>query len=1057
MFDVCEVKGYRIYGCRHCRAEHVFPMPSEKELKAYYDREQWFEGGEPGGYQDYELQTHWSVDALKHILEHDYAGKKGLSILDVGCGYGAHLDAAAALGWKCFGTEISDHARGIAQKRLGGRAYITEEIKELIPHEFDVVLILDVIEHLSDPYALFYSLFSIGAITPKTRVIITTPNAGSLEALRDPAGWAYRHPPSHLVYYRQETFEFLLNKIGFGSISVRGEHPQASQVPGGLALAEYAGLHVQAEGSNFTEFMRERYVPGTWSKIAEYEHLPRYALASRLVEGKAVLDFGCGTGYGSAVLAGAAERVLGLDIDAEAIAWAKATHTGSGAEFHRCDDLGASLPSASFDVVTCFEMIEHVDLQTQHQTIQQVARLLRDDGVFVISTPNPEVTSLYGANPYHLREMTREEFTELLSGHFPHIHIVEQRVRDSVSFESAQTQGSDLFEVLQEQAGQRQIPLAYIAFCSRRPLPQVPATVMFDDARDVVHDFLDQEKKKNVLRFSAYGLAEQVERLEMLVRAKDERLREVEQHAVSERDQWLARVAVLETDDARKESELQRLAGETSLLAAAVKAKDERLQEIGLQLEVLLSRADEQRQYLTAEVAKRDKLLNDAQASHEQRKVELQGAVAELRALKLTRWFRLRELLLFHPFGWRKIMLLTVTIGGGLLPRSSRSVLVPRLQRLFGLTPVVPVKTAGASSAYQVKLPPEPSADAPRVVHAIANFMTGGSSRLVIDLVEHLGGHYRQFILTSFNPDPPAYEGVQIEECRFPNGIAPLVAYFQRTRPDLVHVHYWGDCDEPWYAQVMGAARELGLPVVENVNTPVEPHRSDAVVRYAYVSDYVRSVFGEPDPRHVTVYPGSDFGLFTRAQDEHAPEDCVGMVYRLERDKLNEDAIQPFIHIARMRPGTRILIVGGGSLLESFQAAVKIAGLTDRFEFTGYVPYGALPDLYRRMSLFVAPVWKESFGQVAPFAMSMKVPVVGYDVGALGEIIGNQTLLAPAGDAEALAKIALRLLNEPQQRRAIAEAQQKRAQERFSVEAMIAQYAQLYAEVIEETVREERV
>jgi len=236
---------------------------------------------------------------------------------------------------------------------------------------------------------------------------------------------------------------------------------------------------------------------------------------------------------------------------------------------------------------------------------------------------------------------------------------------------------------------------------------------------------------------------------------------------------------------------------------------------------------------------------------------------------------------------------------------------------------------------------------------------------------------------------------------------------------------------------------------VENVNTPVEPYRSDAVVRYAYVSDYVRKVFGDADPRHVTVYPGSNFSLFTRSPLEHAPDGCVGMVYRLEQDKLNADAIQPFIHIARLRPGTRILIVGGGSLLDAFKKSVETAGVTESFEFTGYVTYDALPDLYRRMSVFVAPVWKESFGQVAPFAMSMKVPVVGYDVGALGEILGSADLLAPAGDAPALANIAVRLLDSPEQRRAIGEAQQKRAEEKFSIGAMIDHYSRLYAEVTE--------
>ena len=85
-----------------------------------------------------------------------------------------------------FQNGASDYARKIAQSRLEGRAYIVESAADLIPHEFDVVLMLDVIEHFPDPYPLFFSLFSIGTITPKTRVIISTPNAGSSEAEKDP-------------------------------------------------------------------------------------------------------------------------------------------------------------------------------------------------------------------------------------------------------------------------------------------------------------------------------------------------------------------------------------------------------------------------------------------------------------------------------------------------------------------------------------------------------------------------------------------------------------------------------------------------------------------------------------------------------------------------------------------------------------------------------------------------------------------------------------------------------------------------------------------------------
>ncbi len=515
-------------------------------------------------------------------------------------------------------------------------------------------------------------------------------------------------------------------------------------------------------------------------------------------------------------------------------------------------------------------------------------------------------------------------------------------------------------------------------------------------------------------------------------------------------------IARLEAELQAKDQGLTNQATEIARLEAELQAKDQGLTNQATEIARLEAELQAKDQGLTNQATEIARLEAELQAKDQgltNQATEIARLEAELQALRMTRWFRLRDILLTHPFGFRKVLLLAVTFGGGLLPRPWRASVKPHLQRLFGMTPVVAAAVSRDSDtgAYKVNVPPAPPETAPAIVHAIANFMTGGSSRLVVDLVEHLGSQYRQMVLTSFNPDPPAYVGVDIEECRFPADISPLVAYLQRTRPDVVHVHYWGDCDDPWYSKVFEAAEHLGIPVIENINTPIAPHRSESVVRYVYVSDYVRRVFGSPDAEHVTVYPGSDFGLFTRGPAEQAPTDCVGMVYRLERDKLNEAAIQPFIRIAQLRPQTRILIVGGGSLYEPYREAVAAAGVAENFEFTGYVSYEQLPALYRRMSLFLAPVWKESFGQVSPFAMSMKVPVIGYDIGAIGEIVGDTSLLAPPADAEALAKIAVDLLDTPEKIHRLGEVQQRRAQDNFSIQAMIAHYAQIYAQVIKQT------
>ena len=497
---LCRVDGADVYSCATCTADHVFPMPTERALKAYYDRREWFEGGEKGGYENYDSQTAWSIDLLEPILA-PFAGRAGLSILDVGCGYGSHLAAAAKRGWKCFGVEPSTHARAVAQQRLGGSAYVVEAITDLIPHEFDVVLLFDVIEHLRSPYPSFYQLFSIGAITAKTVVVITTPNAGSTEAERDPATWPYRHPASHLTHYSAGALAYLFKRLRFPKLEIRGTGP-GDRDSGDLLGC--AGLLATASGSDFTEFMRERYVPGTWSKIAEYEHIPRYALAKPLAANKVVLDFGCGTGYGAAIMAETADRVLGLDIDSAALVWAGDSHRNSRLSFSRHDDLGATLPDASFDLVTCFEMIEHVNHQTQKAAVASIARLLRDDGLLIISTPNPDVTALYGANPYHLREMSEAEFRELLNPHFAHILVLRQYIHVGVAIGHDDTDASLAPGRITSEGQATTKPLAFIALCSRRPISRLEGRILFDLNADYIQEFMLKEQAINKARLDAY-------------------------------------------------------------------------------------------------------------------------------------------------------------------------------------------------------------------------------------------------------------------------------------------------------------------------------------------------------------------------------------------------------------------------------------------------------------------------------------------------------------------------------------------------------------------------
>ena len=100
------------------------------------------------------------------------------------------------------------------------------------------------------------------------------------------------------------------------------------------------------------------------------------------------------------------------------------------------------------------------------------------------------------------------------------------------------------------------------------------------------------------------------------------------------------------------------------------------------------------------------------------------------------------------------------------------------------------------------------------------------------------------------------------------------------------------------------------------------------------------------------------------------------------------------------------------------------------------------------MSIFVAPVWKESFGQVSSFAMGMSIPIAGYRIGALPEILGSEELLVK--DSEELVNTIVRLLDDRQRRIEIGQRNYLRAHELFSVEAMVQAYDRVYEKLIQD-------
>jgi SAM-dependent methyltransferase len=167
----------------------------------------------------------------------------------------------------------------------------------------------------------------------------------------------------------------------------------------------------------------ERFVPSSHEQmLMEAEHLGRYLWAGQAVRGQDALDAGCGMGYGLALLNRlGASSVTGVDVEEEALEEARRSF-GDFASCHRADLAVLPFDDDSFDLITCFEVIEHV--ADQKRALEELRRVLRPDGVLFISSPNRGIYP--GGNPWHLHEFTPDELRSELTERFANVRMFGQ-------------------------------------------------------------------------------------------------------------------------------------------------------------------------------------------------------------------------------------------------------------------------------------------------------------------------------------------------------------------------------------------------------------------------------------------------------------------------------------------------------------------------------------------------------------------------------------------------------------------------------------------------------
>ncbi len=233
----------------------------------------------------------------------------------------------------------------------------------------------------------------------------------------------------------------------------------------------------------------------------------------------------------------------------------------------------------------------------------------------------------------------------------------------------------------------------------------------------------------------------------------------------------------------------------------------------------------------------------------------------------------------------------------------------------------------------------------------------------------------------------PATPSLALLTCWAAQG--PIVATFHTSNPR---------------SRAMIAAYPILQPALEKISARIA------------VSEYARRTLVEHLGGDAVVIPnGVDVGFFAEAEPN--PEwqgGTIGFIGRIDEPRKGLPVLMRALpHILEALPQTRLLIAGRGDAEEAL--AGLPARMRDRVEFLGMISDEDKARLLRSVDLYVAPnTGGESFGIILVEAMSSSAPVLASDLDAFAQVLdgGEAGALFPAGDPDALAREAVRLLGD---------------------------------------------
>lgn len=220
--------------CAQCGQVYVNPIPATGGAAGNCQRHRSATTGrEKLGEITVDRLRYDEIQLKRHLVEIRRLTDQGWSVvkfLDIGCGSGASVKAAALLGWEATGLDIDADQIAVGRRQFGLDLCCSTLPEARLPADrFHFVRLREVIEHLPNPYE---SLLEIRRVLVRGGVLLlTTPNEDGLSSqLRTwlhgrPTTVASVPPPHHLHGFSPDTLARILARTGFNIMEIRTTSP----------------------------------------------------------------------------------------------------------------------------------------------------------------------------------------------------------------------------------------------------------------------------------------------------------------------------------------------------------------------------------------------------------------------------------------------------------------------------------------------------------------------------------------------------------------------------------------------------------------------------------------------------------------------------------------------------------------------------------------------------------------------------------------------------------------------------------------------------------------